>query len=183
MPVPRLAFLLVEGLLLAVAAAVGGPFWTLPLAVAATGVGFVDLRATAIAALLPAFGWLAASHLTGDRELFFPYCMHLAGQVAATGWAPSRGDGGRADAGTGRIGGRAMGVLGAIAVVATFLGIRVAQRATPRVLLVEAAAAAAILVATAVTLRVRAGVRAESGFPGLVVAAGAALLAYAALGL
>ena len=178
MPDSRLAFLFVEGLLLAATATVGGPFWTLPLAVAATAIGFVDLRPAAVASLLPAFGWLAASLVTGNRELFFPYCMHLAGQVAASQGATSRGV-----VRSERAVARAGGVPGAIAVVATFLAIRVVQHATPRVLLVEAAAAAAILVATALASGLQARLSSESRLGGLLVAAGAAALAYAALAL
>lgn len=167
MPDDRIAFLAVEAILLAIATIAGGPPWTIPLAVAATIVGFVALRPAAIAALLPAFVWLALAAVTGNRELFFPYCMHLAGQVA------SRPNGA----------GRFPRAVAGVAVVATFLAIRVAQRATPRVLLVEAAAAAAILVAVEVATRAIERVRPGSRAAAPAIALGASLLAYAALAL
>lgn len=167
MPADLATFLAVEALLLAAAAACGGAAWTIPLAVAASVVGFVDLRPAALVALLPAFVWLALARTTGDRELYFPFVMLLAGHVAALR-APGRGW---------------LGATGAIAVVVAFLAIRAGQGATSRVLVVEALVAGAILVAVAIVVRIAPRSLPGSRVGAMAIAALASLLALAGLSL
>jgi hypothetical protein len=113
--------------------------------------------------MLPAVAWVAASYVTGNRELFFPYAMylaaHAAGQFAGRGWKMTAAAGGT--------------------LVGAFLVIRTLQAATARVLAVETAVAAAIL----------AGVLMANASTGkrpwvrLVVAVLASVAAYAGLAL
>lgn len=164
MPRPISLMLAVEAALLGGALAVAGPP---ALTVMAVAIGVAALAGTdgrRLAALSPALLWLVASRLTGRRDLYFPFCMHLAGLLAAS----------------------APGTLGAVgqggAVVAAFLTVRTAQHASRGVLILEAAVAGAILAAAVAMGAVRrargAGTRADS-----VIALGAALLALAGLAL
>ncbi|NCY02704.1 MAG: hypothetical protein EBX36_07270 [Planctomycetia bacterium] len=131
----QLSFIVAEMLLLAATLA-GGPPWTAIamvalvglLGVEATATPFRGFRTTAIAPLVPGLLWLVAFRVTGNRELFFPYCMHLACGLATAGGGTTRGP-----------------ALAGTATVAAFLVVRILQHATARVLAVEAAVAAVIL--------------------------------------
>ncbi len=125
------ALIVVEVALLAVAHAAGGPAWAAIAAVACLAHVAIDLRGGTLASALPALIWLAASRLTGNRELFFPYSMLLAASTLLAA-PPSR---------------RTAGVVASGCVVAAFLVARVAQEASGRVLAVELAAAVAVLAA------------------------------------
>jgi hypothetical protein len=122
-------FIVGEMVFLGIAQAIGGPPWTIVAMLAFVSLSWAGPRASTLALAAPALLWLAAFRATGDRELFFPYAMHLAAVVACragdrgTGWALAGG--------------------GAIA--AAFLGVRVWQEATARVLAVEVAVAAVVL--------------------------------------
>lgn len=156
-------FLVLEAGFLAAGFLLAGPPATMLGMLAVWAQLLVDGRVGSLGLLLPSLGWLAVSAATGNRELFFPYAMHLAGFVAV------------------RLMARAawQAWLGGVAVVAAFLAIRVLQRATPQVLLVESVAAAVILAAVvAAASRCRRGSVAEAA----VVAAGS-LAALAALAL
>jgi hypothetical protein len=107
--------------------------------------------------------WLAATMATGNRELFFPFTMHLAACAALVAARQSP---------------RA-GWLGGGAVIAAFMVIRVLQQATARVLAVELVVATGIL---AFALMARPWSRRETGREAAIVVA-AALLAYASLAL
>jgi hypothetical protein len=125
------AFIVVEIGLLAVTHVVGGPAWVAVAAVACLAHVAFDVRGRSLAAALPALVWLAASRMTGNRELFFPYAMLLA--TSALLAAPPE---------------RTAGGLAAAAIVAAaFLATRVVQQASGRVLAVELVAAVAVLAA------------------------------------
>lgn len=152
----RVAFIIVEVAFLAITHLRGGPPWTLVAAVAFLALAFVPASAAALGSAAASLAWLAVSRATGDREYFFPYAMQLATLVTCR--LSDRG--------------RGWGFAAGAAVVAVFLGIRVAQRATVPVLAVEAAVAAAILVAAwLVRQRGPAGPLAEAA----IVAASTAL--------
>ena len=161
--ISRIGFVVGEVLFLAVSQVWGGPPWTLVGVVAFVFLAFSRPQAGVLALVAPSLAWLALAQVTGNRELFFPYAMHLAAVVVCR----------LADHGP------AWAVLGGSGVVTAFLATRAAQQATPRVLAVECAVAGAILVvATIVRLRAprRSGVDAA-----IIVAAGC--LAYAGLAL
>lgn len=168
--VARSGFILGEVVFLAVAHVCGGPPWTLVAMTAFLALAFSGARLATLALMAPALLWLVLFRVTGNRELFFPYAMHLAAVVAC------------------RIhGGRIAGLAGGIGVVTAFLAIRVAQRATPRVLAVELAVAAVILTAVilaativAVTAATRSRPSASAGLEAAIVVA-AGLAAYAGL--
>jgi len=124
-------FIALEALLLVVAAGVGGPSWTTVAAVACVGHLAAGFRSDSLAPAVPALAWLTASALTGNRELFFPYAMHLAAAafLAAGHWP--------------------LGAVASGTVIAAFIAVRVVESATLRVLAVELAAAVAVLVAVA----------------------------------
>jgi hypothetical protein len=126
-------FIIVELLFLAITHFFGGPPWTVIGAIAVVAQTLGGVRIDSLALLVPSLAWLALSHATGNRELFFPYTMYLASCVALR-------DSQRA---TQRSAG--LGPLGGAAIVATFMVIRILQQATARVLTVEFAVAAAIL--------------------------------------
>lgn len=130
------AFIGVELAMLAVAHACGGPTWAALAAVACVAHVVAGFEPASLAAALPAVGWLAASRLTGNRELFFPYSMLLA--TSALLAAPAA----KLPAGIGAAGG----------VIAAFLAARMVQQASGGVLAVEAAAAVVVL-ATAIATR------------------------------
>jgi predicted GNAT family N-acyltransferase len=160
---PTVAFIALELAFLAAAHLLGGPPWVAIGVLALAGQVAADFRLKPLVGLLPAACWLAAHHLTGNRELFFPYAMalaaHLAGQFA----------------GRGRVAAAAAGGL----VTAAFLAIRVGQAATAKVLAVEAAVGAVILAATLAVLP--AAIKRPWGH--VIVAAVASLLACAGLAL
>jgi hypothetical protein len=128
-------FIVVELAILALAHGCGGPAWAAVAAVACVAHAVAGLQPAALIAALPAVGWLAASRLTANRELFFPYSMLLA--TSALLAAPAARS--------------AAGIAAAGGVVAAFLATRVAQQATGRVLAVEAAAAGVVLAAAVAT--------------------------------
>lgn len=156
-------FIAVELAFLAVAHGLGGPPWVALGVLACFAQVVADFRLRSLIGILPALGWVAASHATGNRELFFPYAMYLAAHVASQ-------CGGR--------GWKRAAIAGAT-IVAAFLGIRVLQAATPRVLAVEFAVAAAILVAVVVTLMATG----KRPLARVAVAALASFAAYAGLAL
>lgn len=130
--VSGILLLLAEFTLLAAAQVFGGPPWTVLAAVAIVLESAAGLRLAGLLRLSGAFVWLAAFVVTGNRELFFCFAMTLAAhatmQFVTRSW-------------------QAGGLAGGL-VVAAFLGFRVAQQATARVLAVEALVALAILAAS-----------------------------------
>jgi len=166
----HLIFIIFELLFLAVAHIFGGPPWTVIGALAVVAQTLGGVRIESLALVVPSLAWLALSHATGNRELFFPYTMYLASCVAlrATERAPW------------------LGPLGGAAIVATFMVIRILQQATARVLAVELVVAAAIfaLVVVAVSWSRRRVARvapaAHFAWQAAIVAA-SSLLAYASL--
>jgi predicted GNAT family N-acyltransferase len=160
---PVVAFITVELAFLAAAHLLGGPPWVAIGVLTLAGQVAADFRLKPLVGLLPAACWLAAHQLTGNRELFFPYAMalgaHLAGQFASRG----------------RVSAAVAGGL----VTAAFLAIRVGQAATAKVLAVEAAVAAVILVATVAVLPVAI----KRPWGRVIVVAVASLLAYLGLAL
>lgn len=169
MNLSRAIFIIGEVAFLAATQAVGGPPWTVVAMVAFIALSFAGPGLQALALAVPGLGWLAASHATGNRELFFPYAMQLAA-VAMCRWG-ERGAPASLTAGAG--------------VAAVFFAVRFWQQATPRVLAVEFAVAAAIL-AGVVLVRTRAprpagGARVFAADVAIVAAA--ALAAYAGLAL
>lgn len=125
----QVLLIVAEIAVLAVAQFGGGPPWTAVAAVALVIESVAGLTAAGVARLATALVWLVAFRLTGDRELFFPFCMHLA---AHAGLGMAARD-------------RRLGIVAASLVAVTFLGIRVVQRATGRVLAVEAVVTVAVL--------------------------------------
>jgi len=166
--IPRLGFIVVEVVFLAITHFFGGPPWAVVGMVALLAqIGAQILggfRGDAIMLVVPSLIWLAFFRTTGNRELFFPYTMYLASGVALraaerTPW---------------------LGLLGGGAVVTAFMVIRILQNATSRVLLVELVIAAAIL---ALPLVFRSWSRARTIVRDAVIAAASSLLAYASLAL
>jgi len=156
-------FIALEILFLAATQAWGGWPWT---AIGATAIGVlaaVDLRPAALAMAAPSLVWLAFFQATGNRELFFPFTIHLASLVALR---LGRDNLWRAMAGGGLIGG-------------LFLAIRASQQASAKVLGVEWVVATLILAVVLAMLPVSRGRKAVEG--GVVVLA--SLLAYASLAL
>ncbi len=146
-----------------VAQAVGGPPWTLVGVITFVLVAFTRPGLPLLALAAPSLVWLVLARVTENRELFFPYAMHLAAVVAC------------------RLANRTAvwGFLGGAAVVAAFLGIRVAQEATLRVLAVECAVAVAIL--GGVTIARHRSSRQPAVDAAIIIAA--AISAYAGLAL
>jgi len=166
--IPRLGFIVVEVVFLAITHFFGGPPWAvvgmvalLAQIVAQILAGF---RGDAVILVVPSLLWLAFFHTTGNRELFFPYTMYLASGVALRGAERSP----------------SLGILGGGAVVTAFMVIRILQNATSRVLLVELMIAAAIL---SLPLVVRSWSRTHAIVRDAVIAAVSSLLAYASLAL
>lgn len=157
------AFVGLELALLAAAHLLGGPPWVGLGILACVLQAVADFRVGPLVGVAPALGWAAAHHLTGNRELFFPFAIYLAAHAAGQ------------FAGRGR---PAATVAGGI-VVAAFLAIRLLQSASGRVLAVEAAVAAAILAATVAVLPLVP----RRPWAVAVVAALASLAAYAGLAL
>ncbi len=156
-------FIIVELLFLAATHLFGGPPWTVIGVIAILAQILGGSRIESLALAVPSLAWLALSHATGNRELFFPYTMYLASCVAL------------------RTAGRAawLGPLGGAAIVAAFMVIRILQHATVRVLAVEFVVAATILALVLVAPR-WSGNRLTRDAT-LVVAA--SLVAYASLAL
>jgi hypothetical protein len=131
------AFIAIELAMLAAAHALGGPAWTALAVIACVAHAWGGLRPDRLAPLAPALVWAVAARATGNRELYFPFAMHLA---AATAAVPPVS--------------QPLACLAAGGTVATaFLAIRWRQDATPRVLAIEAAAAALVLIAAVVARR------------------------------
>jgi hypothetical protein len=156
-------FIALEILFLAATQAWGGWPWT---AIGATAIGVlaaVDLRPAALAMAAPSLVWLAFFQATGNRELFFPFTIHLASLVALR---LGRDNLWRAMAGGGLIGG-------------LFLAVRASQQASAKVLGVELVVATLILAVVLAMLPVSRERQAVEG--GVVILA--SLLAYASLAL
>jgi hypothetical protein len=166
-----LIFIVVELLFLAVAHVFGGPPWTVIGALAVVLLALGGIRIESLALMVPSLAWLALSHATGNRELFFPYTMYLASCVALR-------DSQRA---TQRV--TWLGPLGGAAIVATFMVIRILQQATLRVLAVEFVVAAAILalVVVARSWSRRHGVHVNPFAWHAAIVVASSLLAYASL--
>jgi hypothetical protein len=161
---PSLAvFLVGEVALLLVAQAVGGAPWTLVALVAVVTLSLSGPAVESLACAASALIWLGVFHVTGDREFFFPYSMHLAAAAICRG-----GDRGATAA-----------IVAGTAVAAAFLGVRVCQQASAQVLAVECAVVAAI-VGGAVLLRGRLP-RTRANEAAIIAAA--AVAAYAGLAL
>ncbi len=163
-------FIALEILCLAATQIWGGWPWT---AIGATAIGVlavVDLRPASLAMVVPSLVWLALFRVTGNRELFFPFTIHLASLVALR---VGRDNLWRGMAGGGLIGG-------------LFLVIRALQQASVKVLGVESVVTALILglvVATLPVIRGRDAVVVGGGVVGGGVVVLASLLAYASLAL
>jgi len=156
------AFIAIELALLAAAHVLGGPPWTALTVIACVAHAWGGLRPARLAPLAPAFAWAVAARATGNRELYFPFAMHLAAATAAL--PPVT---------------QPLACLAAGGAVATaFLAIRWLQAATPRVLAIEAAAVALVLVAAVAARRRFPGAAARWWIP-----VAAALLATACLAL
>lgn len=156
-------FIVLEILFLAATQVWGGWPWTAIGAAAIAALAAIDLRPVALALVAPSLVWLACFRLTGNRELFFPFTIHLASLVALR---LGRGKPWLGVAGGGLIGG-------------LFLAIRAAQQASAKVLGVECVVAVLILTLVLATLPVT---RERSALGGGVVVL-ASLLAYASLAL
>lgn len=168
-------FIALEILFLAATQIWGGWPWT---AISATAIGVlavVDLRPASLAMVAPSLVWLALFRSTGNRELFFPFTIHLASLVALRL--------GRENLWRGMASG---GLIGGL-----FLVIRALQQASVKVLGVESVVTALILglvVATLPVIRRRDAVVVGEGVVGGGVVGGgvvalASLLAYASLAL
>jgi hypothetical protein len=118
-------FIIVELLFLAVTHMFGGPPWTVIGAIAVVAQSLGGARFESLAFVMPSLAWLALSHATGNRELFFPYAMYLASCVALRDSQQA----------TQRM--AWLGPLSGAAIIAAFMVIRILQQATVRVLAVE----------------------------------------------
>ena len=160
-------FIVVELAFLALTHRFGGPPWTVigVVAIVAQMLGGVSIGSLAL--VLPSLCWLGLAHATGNRELFFPYTMYLASCVALRGFDRSG----------------STALLGGGAIVGVFMIIRILQQATPRVLTVEFAVAAAILalVLNAEAWSRRHAARAAGHAWRAAIVAASSLLAYASL--
>lgn len=160
---PASAFLAIEVAFLAATHVLGGPPWTVVGMLAFLAPMATGFRTASLLLLAPSLAWLALFHVTGNRELFFPFAMHVAAFLAVSLAARDP----------------RLGAVGGGLVVAVFLAIRILQRATLQVLTVELVVAAAILAAVLAALVMLR--RRSATDMALVVAA--ALLAYAGLAL
>jgi hypothetical protein len=166
--VRQVLLIVAEVAVLAVAQFGGGPPWTAVTALALVCESVAGLTAAGLARLAAALVWVGLFRLTDNRELFFPFCMYLAAHaglglarrsLAVRGQSPPRPlstwpTGRKAEVFDGRRSPHPAaadfvhGLLGAGAaalVAAAFLGIRVMQEASWRVLAVETAVTAAVL--------------------------------------
>lgn len=164
---PNVIFIIVELLFLVVTHVFGGPTWTAIGAIAIVSQTLGGVRIQSLALMVPSLAWLALSHATGNRELFFPYTMYLASCVTVRAaerpaW---------------------LGPLGGLAIVTAFMVIRILQQATVRVLVVEFVVAAAILALVLVArfLWRRYAVQAAPVIFDAAIIAAFSLLAYASL--
>jgi hypothetical protein len=166
----NVVFIIVELLFLAVTHVFGGPTWTVIGAIAIVAQTLGGVRIASLALMVPSLAWLAISHATGNRELFFPYTMYLASCMAIRGSD-------RADHAAW------LGPFGGAVVVAAFMVIRILQQATIRVLVVEFVVAAAILalVVVARALGRRYAPRVAPVVWHAAIVAASSLLAYASL--
>lgn len=130
----RMMVILFEILFVSITTAFGGPSWTIASLLSfVLGASHVNAPHASIRRWLILTGlslaWLAASKATHNRELFFPFSMHLAAcawiAVASHGWW--------------------VGLAAATAQTTVFLLIRAAEAATPTVLSFEAVVAAAVI--------------------------------------
>jgi hypothetical protein len=161
--ISTLLFIVGEVILLAVTQAVGGTPWTLVAMAALIPLGFLRPDVVTIALAATCLAWPAATRATGNRELFFLFAMQLAAVVVCRGGRP----------------GAVRAIVGGAAVVAAFLGVRLWQAATPRVLAVETIVAVVILAGS-----VGARIRASPGWAAeAATVAAASLAAYAGLAL
>ena len=161
-------FIALEILCLAATQIWGGWPWTAIGGTAIAVLAGVDLRPASLTMAAPSLVWLALFQATGNRELFFPFTIHLASLVALRlGWENLW----RGMAGGGLIGG-------------FFLIIRALQQASVKVLGVESVVTALILGLVLSTLPV---IRGRDTAVGNAVGGGvvvlASLLAYASLAL
>jgi hypothetical protein len=124
-----IAFIAVELVFLALAHLLGGPWWTVLGGVACVVQLSGGLAASTLAPFFPALAWALASWATGNRELYFPYAMHLAAATLTTAAPRSR---------------PWIATIG-LAVPAAFLVIRWLQAATPKVLAVETVATGVVV--------------------------------------
>ena len=186
----RILLILVELLLLAAAQGAGGPPWTVLTVIALLLQARMGLTARGLGRLGVAFGWLGLYWATGNRELYFCFAMTLAADATLLVGGEAGGAPGAAKFGAWRatLRGAAAGSL----LVAVFLGFRIVQQATLKVLAVELAVAVAILagcvLAHVLLSRLVAPAQAPGhhrlraiGETGIVIAAG--LAAYAGLAL
>lgn len=128
---PGIAFIAVELVFLALAHLLGGPWWTVLGGVACVVQLSGGVAASSLTPFFPALAWALASWATGNRELYFPYAMHLAAAILTA--APRRS--------------RSWMAVTGLAVPASFLVIRWLQAATPKVLAVETVATGIVLAA------------------------------------
>lgn len=167
-PEQTVAFVLLvvaELVILAVAQGAGGMPWTVLVALALLVESIGGLSACGLAGVASALAWVVAFRVTGNRELFFPFTMHLAAHV---GLRLAERD-------------QRVGMGGGALMVVVFLAFRVMQRATPRVLVVEAAVATAILAALFALHRLV--VPSRHGVRDVALTVAASLAAYAGLAL
>ncbi|MGA0038666.1 MAG: hypothetical protein ACO3NZ_02355 [Pirellulales bacterium] len=135
----QILLILVELLLLAAAQLVGGPPWTMLAAIALVLQARMGLTPGGLGRLAIAFGWLGLFWTTGNRELYFCFAMTLAADaILLVGNEPT----GQPGTWRGALRGATAGSL----LAAVFLGFRIVQQATTKVLAVELAVAVAILV-------------------------------------
>ncbi len=128
---PGVAFIAVELVFLALAHQLGGPWWTVLGGVACVVQMTGGVVASTLAPLFPALAWALAARVTGNRELYFPFAMHLAAAtITAIPHPPSP-----------------WRVVAGLALPAAFLVIRWLQAATPKVLAVEAVATGIVMAA------------------------------------
>jgi hypothetical protein len=179
---PTTVFIAAELALLAAAHLLGGPPWVAIGVLAVVGQVMADFDPRRLMGFVPALGWLAAFRITDNRELFFPFAMALAVHIAGEFFLARPRAGRRAHRGDEAArspAGPWPAVAAGSLIVAAFLGIRLLQSATVRVLAVEAAVAAAIL-AAAVALLPWAARRPAAVW---AITAAASLAAYAGLAL
>jgi hypothetical protein len=160
---PIATFIVLEMLFLAATQTWGGWPWTLIGVVAICTQILIDARPQALAMVAPSLVWLALFQGTGNRELFFPFTIHLASLLTLRSAQGSVW----------------LGMAGGGLLVAVFLAIRASQQASVKVLGVECVVAALILAVVLATVPVVRGRNAVAG--GVVILA--SLLAYVSLAL
>jgi hypothetical protein len=125
----RGGFTLASVLLLAATQLLGGPPWAALCAIALVALVLTDRRTSSLALIASSLTWVVLSHLTDNRQLFFPYTMSLASIVFV------------------QLSNRSFwkGVSAGIAVLAAFFVVRTQQHASARVLFIEFIVATSIL--------------------------------------